>query len=428
MPTRPTHLGVYVQEVPKPPSSVTGVPTSVAAFVGYTSTGIDHQPQAISSFADFERLYGGLAADSELGYAVQQFFQNGGTQAVVVRTPGADGGLPSTAEIVGDQAAQTGIYALLQAGPFNLLCIPDAVRADASDPTVLDAGIDPNAIYGVAITVCKQRRAFLLVDPPPNLTSVAAAADWKSKQLAVTDPDGAAFFPRLGLADPLQNGQLRNFAPSGVVAGVYARTDANQGVWKSPAGTAAVLQGVQGMSCQLSDADNGALNTLGLNCFRTFPSSGPVLWGARTLAGADTMASQWKYVAVRRTALFLEQSIVRGTQWAAAEPNAEALWAVLRLSVGAFLQGQFLKGAFAGGKPAQAYFVRCDSSTTSQDDIDNGIVNIMVGFAGLKPAEFLILQIAQQAARPRAMPSPISRPLIKAPVVPARIPRQRPKP
>ena len=428
MSTRPTHPGVYVQEVPKPPQSITGVPTSVAAFVGHTSTGIDHQPQSISSFADFERLYGGLAVDSELGYAVQHFFQNGGTRAVVVRTPGADGGLPGTADLLGDQAAHTGIYALLQAGPFNLLCIPDAVRADANDPTTLDARIDPNAIYSAAMTLCKQQRTFLLVDPPPTLTSVAAAADWKAKQLAVTDPDGAAFFPRLGLADPLQNGQLRNFAPCGVVAGVYARTDANQGVWKSPAGTAAVLQGVQGMDYQLSDAENGSLNALGLNCFRTFPSSGPVLWGARTLAGADTMASQWKYVAVRRTALFLEQSIVRGTQWAAAEPNAETLWATLRQSVGAFLHGLFLKGAFAGSTTTQAYVVRCDSGTTSQNDIDNGVVNIMVGFAGLKPAEFLILQIAQQAARPRAMPSPISRPLIKAPVVPARIPRQRPKP
>lgn len=428
MPTRPFQPGAYVQEAPKSPPSITGVPTSVAAFVGYTATGLDHQAQPIASLADFGRLYGGLAVDSELGYAVQHFFQNGGTQAVVVRTPGADGGLPGTADILGDQAVHTGIYALLQAGPFNLLCIPDAVRAAAGDPGTLDAGIDPNAIYGAAMTLCKQQRAFLLVDPPPDLATVAAAADWKSRQLAVTDPDGAAFFPRLALADPLRNGQLRNFAPSGVVAGVYARTDANQGVWKSPAGTAAVLQGVQGMGCQLSDADNALLNTVGLNCFRTFPSPGPVLWGARTLAGADAMASQWKYVAVRRTALFLEQSIVGGTQWAADQPNGPALWAALCQGVGTFLQSLFLKGAFAGGTPAQAYFVRCDSGTTSQSDIDNGVVNIQVGFAGQKPAEFLILQIAQQAARPGAKPLSISRPPKQARIVPAQTLRKAPKP
>jgi hypothetical protein len=243
--------------------------------------------------------------------------------------------------------------------------------------------------------MCDRRRAFLLIDPPPNVTTVAGAVDWKSSQLAVVDPNGAAFFPRLRLADPRNQYQLRTFAPSGVVAGVYASTDAARGVWKAPAGIQATLSGVQGMVYKLSDPENGVLNPLGLNCFRTFPVYGPVLWGARTLVGADALTSQWKYVPVRRTALFLEESLYRGTKWVVFEPNDEPLWAAIRLNVGSFMQTLFLQGAFQGQTPAQAYFVKCDSETTTQADIDQGIVNILVGFAPLQPAEFVVIKIEQ---------------------------------
>jgi phage tail sheath protein FI len=211
----------------------------------------------------------------------------------------------------------------------------------------------------------------------------------------VVNPNGAAFFPRLRLPDPLNNYQLRTFAPSGVVAGVYATIDSSRGVWKAPAGTEAVLNGVQSMVYKLSDAENGVLNPLGLNCFRTFPVYGPVLWGARTLVGADALANQWKYVPIRRMALFLEESLYRGTQWVVFEPNDERLWAAIRLNVGSFMQTYFLKGAFQGQTPNQAYFVKCDSETTTQTDIDNGVVNILVGFAPLFPAEFVVIQIEQ---------------------------------
>ena len=315
---------------------------------------------------------------------------------------GVDGGLPGTADIIGDPAALTGIYALQKVDLFNLLCIPDATRANPGNPSALDTSVNANAIYGAAVALCDSRRAFLLIDPPPNVTSVAGAVDWKSSQLGIVDANGAAFFPRLRLADPLNQYQLRTFAPCGVVAGVYASTDAARGVWKAPAGIQATLSGVQSMTYKLTDAENGVLNPLGLNCFRTFPVYGPVLWGARTLVGADAMTNQWKYVPVRRMALFLEESLYRGTKWVVFEPNDAPLWAAIRLNIGSFMQTLFLQGAFQGQTPAQAYFVKCDSETTTQADIDQGIVNILVGFAPLQPAEFVVIQIEQLTGQANA--------------------------
>jgi phage tail sheath protein FI len=316
-------------------------------------------------------------------------------------TAGVDGGLPGSADLIGDPAAFTGIYALQKVDLFNLLSIPDATRANPADPSALDTAVNPNAIYAAALALCDSRRAFLLIDPPPNVNTVAGAVDWKSNQLA-SDANGAAFFPRLRLADPLNKYQLRTFAPSGVVAGVYAATDASRGVWKAPAGIQATLSGVQGMVYKLTDAENGVLNPLGLNCFRTFPVYGPVLWGARTLVGADAMTSMWKYVPVRRVALFLEESLYRGTKWVVFEPNDESLWASIRLNIGSFMQSLFLQGAFQGKTPTEAYFVKCDKETTTQADIDLGIVNILVGFAPLKPAEFVVIKIEQLTAQAQA--------------------------
>src|SRR6185437_11951238 len=322
----------------------------------------------------------------------------GGQQASSAQ--GSDGsGLPSTNDIIGDPASFTGIYALEKVDAFNLLCIPDATRALAGSPSTPDGTITTNAIYGAAIALCDSRRAFLLVDPPPNVNTIPGAVDWKTSGLTVSDANGAAFFPRLRLPDPLNNYNLRTFAPCGVVAGLYARTDTSRGVWKAPAGTEATLAGVQSLVYKMSDAENGVLNPLGLNCFRTFPVYGNVLWGARTLVGADADANQWKYVPVSRVALFLEESLYRGTQWVVFEPNDEPLWSAIRLNVGAFMQNLFRKGYFQGKTPTEAYFVKCDSETTTQNDINLGIVNILVGFAPLKPAEFVIIQIQQMAGQ-----------------------------
>jgi phage tail sheath protein FI len=313
---------------------------------------------------------------------------------------GSDGsGLPGTSDLIGDPGAFTGIYALQKVDLFNLLSIPDATRATPGNPSVLDTSVDPNSIYSAAIALCDGKRAFLLIDCPPYVNTVPSAVDWITSGLTVSDANGAAFFPRLRLPDPLNNFQLRTFAPSGVVAGLYARIDSTRGVWKAPAGTEATLSGVQALVYKLSDAENGALNPLGLNCFRTFPVYKSVLWGARTLLGADAETSQWKYVPVRRVALFMEESLYRGTQWVVFEPNDEPLWSAIRLNVGSFMQNLFIQGFFQGQTPAEAYFVKCDSETTTQTDIDLGIVNIVVGFAPLKPAEFVVIQIQQMAGQ-----------------------------
>jgi phage tail sheath protein FI len=189
---------------------------------------------------------------------------------------------------------------------------------------------------------------------------------------------------------------------SGTLAGLCATTDATRGVWKAPAGTEARLRSVQALDYQLTDRENGVLNPLGVNCLRTFPVFGTVAWGARTLDGADVQASEWKYVPVRRLALFLEESLFRGTQWVVFEPNDEPLWSQIRLNVGAFLQNLFRQGAFQGTTPRDAYFVKCDAQTTTQDDINRGIVNVVVGFAPLKPAEFVIIRIQQMAGNVEA--------------------------
>ena len=360
---------------------------------------LPQQPDAVISLTGTAAAALGFAAPTSTNVAHYALGTGHAYEGGVTSTPGTDGTspptLPTTADIIGDPNAFTGIYALLKVDLFNLLSIADATRALPSDPSALDPNVDPVAIYTQAIALCDQKRAFLLVDPPPNITTVSGAIDWKSTMLGITDSNGAAFWPRLRLADPLQKFSLRTFAPSGVVAGVYATTDGTRGVWKAPAGIQASLLGVQALTYPMSDQENGLLNPLGLNCCRSFPVYGNVLWGARTLQGADAFASQWKYVPVRRTALFLEESLYRGTKWVVFEPNDERLWAAIRLNVTGFMQTYFLKGAFQGQTPDQAYFVKCDSETTTQTDIDNGVVNILVGFAPLKPAEFVVIQIEQ---------------------------------
>jgi phage tail sheath protein FI len=183
-----------------------------------------------------------------------------------------------------------------------------------------------------------------------------------------------------------------------MVAAIYARTDAQHGVWTTPAGRDATLPGGSEPVYRLSDAESGMLNSRGVNGIRVFPPQSVVVWGGRTLAGADALASDWKYIPVRRLALSIEESLLRGTQWAVFEPNDELLWAQLRLDVGAFLHGLFTQGAFQGSVPREAYFVRCDRETMTQDDIDNGRLIILVGFAPLKPSEFVIIRIRQEAA------------------------------
>ena len=300
--------------------------------------------------------------------------------------------LPPNAE-----TEKKGLFALEQVyaqdGLFNILCIP---------PYLITGNVDVDLVSAAA-AYCEKRRAMLLVD---------ARSDWKDKSTAKakftdasTDHVGtrsrnaALFFPRLKQPNPLHEGQMEEFVPCGAVAGVFARTDTQRGVWKAPAGLDARLVGVPQLSVSLTDDENGELNPLGLNCLRAMPAAGRVVWGSRTLQGNDRLASEWKYIPVRRTALFIEESLYRGTQWVVFEPNDEPLWAQIRLNVGAFMHNLFRQGAFQGTTPKEAYFVKCDKETTTQNDINLGIVNIIVGFAPLKPAEFVIIKLQQIAGQ-----------------------------
>ena len=279
-----------------------------------------------------------------------------------------------------------GLYALEKVDLFNLLCIPPYSNED----------VDPEVV-GTAATYCEQHRAMLILDPPSrwnNKQIVAQEMLDPVKNLGTSSPNAMVFFPRVKRA-----GSWRSYVPSGAIAGIIARTDTQRGVWKAAAGLSATIAGVSDLSVPLTDLENGVLNPLGVNCLRTMPSVGPVVWGARTLQGADILSSDWKYAPVRRLALFIEESLYRATRWTVFEPNDEPLWAQLRLSIGGYMNDLFRQGAFQGATPKDAYFVQCDSTTTLQTDVDKGIVNIYVGFAPVKPAEFVILYIQPSAGQ-----------------------------
>lgn len=519
MPSTYTYPGVYVEEVPSGVRAITGVATSVAAFIGRARRGPTDRAVTINSFADYERAFGGLWTDSPMSFAVRDFYRNGGGQAVIVRlyrpdaptpsranlthdtlelqaasegewgnhlrvrvdhdvAPGSpahrfnlavkdletgqveqfrnvsmstddprridrvlentstllrlrsplasgittrpaasaapaatatdpfddpsatavasgdaagDGAAPQPADYTGSASGKTGIHRLEDVDLFNLLCIP---------PPTLEGQTD-QAVWTEAIAYCAKRRAIVLIDPPTSWATKDAAKTGVSSDAGIggKSNNAVAYFPRIKQANPLHDNQIEEFVPSGAVAGVIARTDATRGVWKAPAGLDAQLVGVDALAVSLTDAENGELNPLGLNCLRTMPAAGRVVWGARTRAGDDRLASEWKYLPVRRTALFIEESLYRGTQWVVFEPNDEPLWSQIRLNIGSFMHRLFQQGAFQGTTPREAYFVKCDRETTTQADIDLGIVNILVGFAPLKPAEFVVIRIQQMAGQ-----------------------------
>lgn len=521
MPVTLTYPGVYVEEIPSGVRTITGVATSITAFVGRARRGPTDRAVVINSFGDFERIFGGLWTESTMGFAVRDFYQNGGSQAIVVRLYHADGAnntnadldvngfaleavysgawgnylrarvdhntrplqvgevanslfnlsvrddstgaieefrnlsitvghprqadrvlnnesrlvnaaappvarpafhpdapagksvwednLPETNSKVavpgrasdglalvandfigpGMEAAKQGLFLLEDTDLFNILCLPPYLASGDVDAALVTAA----GVY------CEKRRAMLLVDPP---------SAWSSKELAKTgigagvgtnSKNAALMFPRLRQPNPLHDNQVEDFVPCGAVAGVFARTDTQRGVWKAPAGLDAVLVGVPQLSVPLTDPENGELNPLGVNCLRSMPPGLRVIWGARTLQGDDRLASEWKYIPVRRTALYIEESLYRGLKWVVFEPNDEPLWAQIRLNAGAFMQNLFRQGAFQGSSPRDAYFVKCDKETTTQNDINLGIVNIVVGFAPLKPAEFVVIKLQQMAGQ-----------------------------
>jgi len=276
---------------------------------------------------------------------------------------------------------------------FNLLNIP---------------GVTHNGILSAAVGFCDKKRAFLLVDPPSRSSADDSAGPTNTPIETVMDVDGppldknsALYFPYLRSSDPVTGGEIE-LPPAGTVAGVFARTDTDRGVWKAPAGLQTTVINALGVveRGKMTDQQQGVLNELGVNCLREFPGSGTVVFGARTLVTANpALKDMWRYVPVRRMALFLEQTLYRNLGWVVFEPNDEPLWAAIRTSIEAFMLGLFRQGAFQGDTPSKAFQVKCDSQTTTQADIDNGIVNIVVAFAPLKPAEFVIIKIAQLAGQ-----------------------------
>ena len=351
---------------PVPP--IVGVSTSHTAFVGRFTRGPVGTPVKVTSTVELERGFG-LDSGSEATDQVAAYFANGGLVGWVVRLGRGTGW-------------KRGIRALDAAPPgaFSLLCLPGAsALPSARHKDVLET----------ALRYCERRRAFLILDPPSAVDDAEAMTRYRNGDgFPQLSANGAIYFPRIDVA-------TRSIGPSGAVAGRYAAIDAALGVWTAPAGTGAPLAGAT-LRRQPTEAESSALNALGVNVLRSFPGAGTVIWGARTLTGADREASEWKYVSVRRLALFIEESIDQGTQWAPFEPNDEPLWASVRLSVGSFLHELFRDGAFAGTSPRDAYFVRCDRSTMTQADIDNGNLIALVGFAPSRPAEFVVIRIQQR--------------------------------
>ena len=495
MPSAPTYPGVYIEELPSSVRPIAGVATSVALFIGWAAQGPVDRVERLTSFADFERTYGGLDIRSLLGYSVRHFFENGGEEACVLRIAMTDS--PTASENASTASASRGDLTISASSPgawanrhrirlvqstdsperfgidvlhapsgngvveaFDDLTMapgdaryaaavvngrsrlikvlvsgsspPTDVTLDWSSPT--HAGSDGLAIgpshasfqaatlaafeAGGAIDTidhfsllcvpgltapdtiralqarCRHRRAFMIVDCEQGET-VGHALLSIGNIAGAGATNAACYFPWVRAADPLQPGLARSFPPCGFVAGIFARTDRNRGVWKAPAGTEAMLRGAQGLDLSLSDREMSQLNAQAINGLRARPGRGSLVWGARTLAGNQHGASEWKYVAVRRLALFLEESLLRGTQWAVFEPNDETLWARIRLNVDAFMNNLFRQGAFQGSRAEHGYFVRCGRETMSEQDIRLGTVNILLGFAPLKPAEFVVIKIQQ---------------------------------
>jgi phage tail sheath protein FI len=274
---------------------------------------------------------------------------------------------------------------------FNLLVIPGVVDA---------------SVWSAALDFCEDKRAFFIMDPAPNWsaddTFNAQGFTKVADQLNLVPHDsshGALYFPYLKSIDPV-TGQEVDLPPSGFVAGIMARTDTNRGVWKAPAGLETAVRNTTGVVAtgRMTDMRQGTVNHLGVNVLRSFPGTGTVVWGARTL-GTSSAQEPWRYVSVRRMALFIEQSLLRSLGWVVFEPNDEPLWTAIRVSVEGFMLSLFRQQAFAGSTPSQAFAVQCDGTTTTPTDVSLGVVNIVVGFRPLKPAEFVVIKIAQLAGQ-----------------------------
>ncbi len=395
-PTTAATLAATVQSLIR---AISGLEKATVSVIKLSSTeGILQIKSGTENASDVLSFSGTLATKLGLDNAgrtnIQQYALGGSNIAAQANSQsGEDGEPPDATALIGDPDEKEGLYALADVDIFNILCIPRTTKLEDTQAA---------QVISIAEAFCEEQRAFYIVDVPheeQTRDEVPEIKDWLDDNSTLRNKNAALYFPRPLVADPLNDFRLRKVAASGLMAGLYARTDSDRGVWKAPAGTEATLRGVQKLEYVLTDPENGTLNPLGINCLRNFPIYGNVSWGARTLDGSDQQASEWKYIPVRRLALFIEESLYRGTQWVVFEPNDEPLWAQIRLNIGAFMNNLFRQGAFQGKTPREAYLVKCDKETTTQNDIDRGIVNIVVGFAPLKPAEFVIIKLQQLAGQ-----------------------------
>jgi phage tail sheath protein FI len=374
--------GVYVEEHERAPAPIEGADISTAAFVGIAELGETNVAVAVESAADFARRFGAPAPDTPMARAVEQFFANGGRRALVVRVPAVDGRAEAAA-IIGDAAEGSGLAALARGDAPGLVLTPDAASLPESESA---------AVAAAALRLCEQVRAFHVFDAPREASpSVASVIAWAARSDALRSSYGAVYYPWLVADDP-----AAPVPPSAAVAGLIARTDAEAGVWKAPAGADRALLAVSGLAPPPRDAEIATLQTAGVNALRSRDGIGIFPWGARTFLAPDD-TSPFKYVPVRRTALFLERSLAEGLRWAAFEPMDEDLWGRVRLAASSFLDQMFRTGAFRGTTPPEAYFVRCGRDTMTEDDIASGRLVVVVGIAALKPAEFVVLRIGLES-------------------------------
>lgn len=320
----------------------------------------------------------GLALRRPANADIIQVGDGAETPPVTTTTLGLDG----TAALT-ELSYSAGFTLLDKITDFSLLAVP---------------GIGTTTMVDEGMNYCRNRTlqdAFFIGEVNRDDDLPAEAQDFR-KQLTQPNSYGAVYYPWVKALDPSgKSSEPVLLPPSGYVAGLYARIDSTRGVWKAPAGTEATISGAVGLATDLTDVQQGNLNRINVNCFRRFAASGIVSWGARTI----TSDPEWTYVPVRRMAIMLRVSIYNGIQWAVFEPNDEELWSQLRLNLNSFMMTLFRKGAFQGSSPSDAFFVKCDSETTTQDDINLGIVNVLVGFAPLKPAEFVVVKISQKAGQ-----------------------------
>ncbi|HST54089.1 MAG TPA: phage tail sheath subtilisin-like domain-containing protein [Pyrinomonadaceae bacterium] len=345
---------------------VTDAPANNAAALlklGKTRAGVEQSGAAVLRPVNGNNIFVGDAVVAGVTVAI---------------TPGSDGDTPQEVDY------QNGFKLLDSVRDVNLIAVPGIGTA-----TMVDFGGD----------YCRRRADCFFIGDMGVTDDTKEDAQAFVAALTVRGSYSAVYYPWVRATDPTgESIEPISLPPSGYVTGLYARIDAKRGVWKAPAGTQANLGGAVGLAKETSDAEQDTLNPIGVNVIRSFPAAGLVVWGARTI----TSDPEWRYVPVRRTAVYLEQSIYNGIQWAVFEPNDEELWSSIRLNINAFMTIQFQNGAFQGRSAGEAFFVKCDDKTTTQADIDAGIVNILVGFAPLKPAEFVVLKLSQKALQPAA--------------------------